>query len=71
MVQRVKDPALSLQQLGSLLWHRFNSRPRNFPMLLGVAKKNKKGDEEEEKQEEEEAEVPTGAHTHFGKERSL
>lgn len=39
----MKDPALSLQQLGSLLWHGFNSRPRNFPMLLGVAKKNKKG----------------------------
>ena len=26
MVQEVKDPALSLQQLGSLLWHKFGLR---------------------------------------------
>ena len=32
MAQRVKDPVLSLQQLGSLLWHRFDSWPRNFHM---------------------------------------
>ena len=30
MVQWVKDLASSLQQLGSLLWHGFNSWPTNF-----------------------------------------
>ena len=30
MVQQVKDPVLSLQQLGSLLWHGFNPWRRNF-----------------------------------------
>ena len=30
VVQRVKDPVLSLQQLGLLLWRRFNLWPRNF-----------------------------------------
>ena len=33
MVHQVKDLALSLQRLGSLLWSRFNSWPRNFHML--------------------------------------
>ena len=32
MVQQVEDPALSLQQLGSLLWRKFNPWPRNFHM---------------------------------------
>ena len=32
MAQRVKDPALSLQQLGSLLLHVFSARPRNYHM---------------------------------------
>ena len=30
MAQRVKDPMLSLQQLGSLVWHRFYPWPGNF-----------------------------------------
>ena len=32
MVQQVKDPELSLQQLGSLLWLRFDPWPGNFHM---------------------------------------
>ena len=39
MAQGVKDPALSLQQLGPLLWHGFSPWPRNFHMLWGMAKK--------------------------------
>ena len=38
----VKDPVLSLQQLGSLLWHRFNPWTRNFHMLWMWLKKNPK-----------------------------
>ena len=30
--QQAKDPALSLQQLKLLLWHRFDSWPKNFHM---------------------------------------
>ena len=33
VAQQVTDPALSLQQLGSLLWHRFDPWPGNFHML--------------------------------------
>ena len=33
MVQRVKDPVLSLQQLGLLLWCRFDPWPGYFYML--------------------------------------
>ena len=33
MAQRVKDLALSLIWLGSLLWRSFDSRPENFHML--------------------------------------
>ena len=40
MAQQVKDPALSLQQLGSLLWLGFN--PWEFHHAAGMAKKNKK-----------------------------
>ena len=32
VAQWVKDLALSLQQLESLLWHRFDPWPRNFYM---------------------------------------
>ena len=32
MAQQVKDGALSLLWLGSLLWHRFDPWPRNFNM---------------------------------------
>ena len=46
VLQWVKDPALSLQWLGSLLRHEFNSWPRKFHMLwVGqktLPKKNKK-----------------------------
>ena len=33
VAQRVKDPVLSLQQLGLLLWHGFDPWPQNFHML--------------------------------------
>lgn len=42
MEQQVKDPALPLQQFGSLLWHGFNSWPGQLPHAAGVAKKKKK-----------------------------
>ena len=32
MVQCIQDPALSLQQPGSLLWHGFDPWPGNFHM---------------------------------------
>ena len=38
MAQRVKDLALSLQQLGPLLWHGFDYWPGNFHTLQGRAK---------------------------------
>ena len=38
MAQWVKDPALSLQQLGSLLWCVFSFWPRNL-YAVGMAKK--------------------------------
>ena len=42
MAQWVKDPALSLQRLGLLLWCRFNPWPRNFCTLQVQPKKKKK-----------------------------
>ena len=41
MAQQVKDPALSPQPPGSLLWHRFDPWPGNFHMP-GVWQKKKK-----------------------------
>ena len=43
VVQRVKDPALSLQQLEQLLWHGFDPWPGNFymPWLWPKKKKEK------------------------------
>ena len=41
MAQWVKDSALSLQWLGSLLWHEFNPWPRSFHMLRVWQKKKK------------------------------
>ena len=38
MVQQVKDPALSLLQHGSLLWHGFSPWPGNFHMLWAQTK---------------------------------
>lgn len=35
VAQRVRDPALSLLWLKSMLWCGFNPGPRNFPMLCG------------------------------------
>ena len=42
MVQGVKNPALSLQWLGSLLWLRFDPWPGNFHMPQAQQKKRKK-----------------------------
>ena len=42
MVQRVKDPALSLQWLGSLLWREFDPWPGKFYILRMKPKKKKK-----------------------------
>ena len=39
-MQQVKDLALLLQQLGSLLWHRFYPWPRNFHVPWRQTKKN-------------------------------
>ena len=40
MVQQVKDPVLSLQWLRSLLWHGFDSWPRDLYMLCVAKNKN-------------------------------
>ena len=45
VVQQVKDPALSLQPLRSLPWHRFNPWPRNFHMPQKNEKKKRFPDE--------------------------
>ena len=42
MVQRVKDPDLSLEQLGSLLWSRFDPWPKKFHGPWMQPKKKKK-----------------------------
>ena len=39
MAQWVKDPVLLLQQLESLLWHRFNPWPMELPHTTGAAEK--------------------------------
>ena len=41
VAQQAKDPALSQQRLGSLLWQRFSSWPRNFHMPQMLPKTNK------------------------------
>ena len=41
MAQQVKDPPLSLQQLGSLLWRMFDPWPRNFCVPWAWPKKKK------------------------------
>ena len=40
MAHCIKDLALSLQQLGSLLRHRFNPWPQELPYAMGVAPQN-------------------------------
>ena len=42
MAQWVKNPALTLQGLRLLLWHRFDPWPRNFYISSSAAKKKKK-----------------------------
>ena len=42
MVQGVKDPALSLKQLRSLMWSWFNPWPGNFHMPQVQLKKKEK-----------------------------
>lgn len=37
----VNDPAMSLQQLRSLLWHRFDAWPRHFQMPWAQTKKKR------------------------------
>ena len=41
VLQRIKDPTLSLQWLGSLLWHGFDPWPGNFHMLHRQSKKKR------------------------------
>ena len=43
MAQQVKDLALSLQQLGPVVWYRFDPWPRNFhvPWAWEETKQNK------------------------------
>ena len=42
--KKIKDPALSLQQFGSLLWHGFNPWPGNFHMPWVWPKTNKQNE---------------------------
>ena len=42
MAQRIKDVALSRQQLGLLLWHGFDPWPRELLHVTGMAGKKKK-----------------------------
>mgnify|MGYP007071231767 CR=1 FL=1 len=49
MVQQVRDSELSLWQLGSLLWGRFDPWPRNFHMPRVQKKKKKKKKKERKK----------------------
>ena len=44
MVQWVKNLVLSLQQLGSLLWHGFHPWPRNFHIPQAQPKKKRAKD---------------------------
>ena len=50
MTQWIKDPALSLLWLRSLLWHRLDPWPGNFHMLQ--AQPNKEKDEQKKKNNE-------------------
>ena len=43
MAQRVRELMVSLQGLGSLLWHGLNPWPRNFCITVGAARKKKGG----------------------------
>ena len=50
--QWVKDTALSLLQLGSLLWHGFSPWPGNFHMPWAWPKKKKRRRRKKEKEKE-------------------
>lgn len=50
MVLRVKDPALSLWQLGLLLWYGFNPWPGNFHTVPRAWQKKKKEKEKRQKE---------------------
>ena len=50
MAQQVKDPALSPQYLGSLLWLRFDPWPGELPHAAGADKKKKKKKKEKKKE---------------------
>ena len=51
LVQWVKDLVLSMQQLGLLLWHKFDPWPRNFHMPQVWPKKKKKKERKKERKE--------------------
>ena len=50
MAQQVKDPVLSLQQVGWLLWHRSDPWLENFRITPAKPKKEKKEKEKERKE---------------------
>ena len=50
MVQWVKDSALSLQRLRSLMWHWFGPWPGNFLYAVGTAPPPKKNHQKTNKQ---------------------
>ena len=66
MVQQVKDPVFSLQQLGWLQWHRFCSWPGNLHVLEAQPRKK---DREREKWGGREREGEEGEGEKGGKER--
>ena len=41
MVQQIKDPALSLLWVRSLLWHEFDTWPRELPHAIDVPPQKK------------------------------
>ena len=50
----VKELAFSLQQLGSMLWHRFDLWPRNFHMPEAWKKQERKKRKERKKKRKKE-----------------
>ena len=60
VVQQVKYSALSVQQLGLLLWHRFTPWPRNFHMLQTLLKGKKNSTFQKAPQDKDSAELSCG-----------
>ena len=62
MAPWVKDPELSLQQLGSLLWHRFKNlelpHVASVPRRKEEGRKKEKGKKKESKQASKEGDSP-------------